>query len=272
MGEFYQPKQDDRLWLYSERGLMSYLFLECLKNDLSPILDHAVAINGTRLRDAVGPEAGRRRHRVFSEFDLGKRYGFGCPDGGILIGVAENNPCFVFVEGKAVPFDTEYRAPQTWAYIQTRLQEHDARKVIRPIINGFNSSVNGQLELRWRFVNAFRACGGNGVISEKRVVRVSEEHLANDVFYLKAGFAPMNTLDSNWRSVDLRGSLVHLAEALRPVKEFLLLSITADRHVPPRLSQIRLTDEAGELLSAEEAAKRIYWMPLSVVVDLVEGV
>lgn len=73
MSAFFHPPGDPRLLLYSERGLMSHLFVSQLPASIDLILDAATNLDGRRLRDAVGDPA---RYRLLTEFDLGK-VGFG---------------------------------------------------------------------------------------------------------------------------------------------------------------------------------------------------
>lgn len=258
MSAFFHPPGDPRLLLYSERGLMSHLFVSQLPTGIDLILDAATNLDGRRLRDAVGDPA---RYLLLTEFDLGK-VGFGCPDGGILIDPDGPEPCFVFVEAKLGAFDSEYLAPQTWAWVQNQSQQAGGWERVRKKISGFNSSSNGQLELRWRFVTALRATGAAGTVSEQPPVGLAPELMANDVFYLRTRMAPNPLVAADWRSVDLT-RLEPLHQMLLTVKRVVLLSVTGDRAIPQRLRDVRLFDGHGQPLARPH--DHLFWMPVDAV-------
>jgi hypothetical protein len=258
MSSFYHPPNDPRLLLYSERGLMSHLLLSLLATDLGLVLDAATNANGARLREAIGNPG---QFRLLTEFDLGKA-GFGCPDGGILIDPDGPEPCFVFVEAKLGTFDSEFIAPQTSAWVHHQGQQAGGWERVRKKIGGFNSSSNGQLELRWRFVTALRLAGTAGTVREQPPVCLSPELMANDVFYLRSRMAPNPLVADHWRSVDLT-PLEPLHRMLLTVKRFVLLSITGDRVTPQRLSDVRLFDEHGQPVARPR--DHLYWMPMEAV-------
>ncbi len=100
MGEFFvhREPEEKELWLYSERGFVSYLIQHLLMKDPLSVL--RAATNGRKtLYEACG--APFLRHVAFGEFQLGSQ-GFGSPDGGFL-GIHENlEKVFVFIEAKSV--------------------------------------------------------------------------------------------------------------------------------------------------------------------------
>jgi hypothetical protein len=193
---------------------------------------------------------------VLTEFDLGK-VGFGCPDGGLLIESGNGNGTFIFVEGKQVEYERSSIRPQSWAWVDEQMRQGQ-KSAIRMKIAGFNSSINGQLELKWRFANAFLADRTATVVSE-RMVQLHGDVVANDVFYLRCPNFPDSQRLTTWRNVDL-ASLPGFSRLLQRVNRFLLLAITVDENIPARLSEIRLYDSRGHLLT--DAADRLFWLSL----------
>jgi hypothetical protein len=260
MSWFYHPPGNDRLWLFAERGLMSYLFHSILPSDTSILFDDTRNLAGRTLAEEMG---GRGSVHVLTEFDLGI-VGFGCPDGGVLIDSGNGNRTFIFVEAKQVEYNKNFIKPQDWAWVDDQVRRGNM-SAVREKIQGFNSSINGQLELKWRFRNAFRAKRTSTVVSEKNV-QLHGDVIANDVFYLRCPNFPNPDPDpqrsETWREVNL-ASLPGFSRLLEKVDDFLLLAITADENMPQQgLKEIRLYDDLGQALKKDEAEKRIFWLPL----------
>ena len=116
---------------YSERGVLSYLVYRFLPhpNNIKRFLNELNFING------YNPFINNELNNIvlFSELDLGKRFGFGCPDGAIFL-QKENKNFMLFFEGK---FNEKY---------ETSCGGN--RK--------YNSTIQGQLELRWRAVSLYK--------------------------------------------------------------------------------------------------------------------
>lgn len=258
MGQFFRPAGDDTLWVYSERGLLAYLFHVLLRQDqgIALILNNAVNKHGATLAATVGNV---EKHRLLTEHSLGSD-GFGCPDGGVFLGDANGFERFVFVEGKRERFLEEFIAPRHSTEVLDDLRDL-GRQAVRKKIKGFSSSINGQLELRWRFVNALRSTKDAEVVSEL-ASRPSIELQANDVFYLRYDFRPDPNNRTHWRSVDMRTDLRCFQDLLRPVNDFYLLAITADAEFPRGMDSIRLFDASGQRLAGDSV---LFWMPLDVV-------
>lgn len=128
VGQFFRPPGNDRIWFYSERGLLAYLFHAILEGDLSLVLDNAMDGSGRNLREVLGPVG---LHQVLTEFSLGNK-GFGNPDGAILTGIGLPNASFVFVEGKPVTFQETFQKPEppdaiqaSWRDARCGLQRRD---------------------------------------------------------------------------------------------------------------------------------------------------
>src|ERR1051326_2714533 len=109
MSQWYEHRKDDgtnRLWLYSERGLMSYLFCHLLADNLDFVLDNAKDAKGTSLREEIGVY---NSHTTLTEYELGPQ-GFGSPDGSFMTSAPERR-CFVFVEAKQDSFANSCKSP-----------------------------------------------------------------------------------------------------------------------------------------------------------------
>ena len=124
-------KTDIQFGCYSERGLMSY-FMFIVLPELMPEFLQALSfpkevkkpfkdIKNKKITNAI----------IFSELDLGKKEGFGCPDGAIYF---------------------EYNGKKTMILIEVKANEiyeksYNPKKEYK---KGYNSTIKGQLELRWR--------------------------------------------------------------------------------------------------------------------------
>jgi hypothetical protein len=258
VGRWYQAEQGagSRLWLYSERGLMSYLLCHVLPCELAFVLDNARDQDGVQLRDVVGTPTS---HTTLTEFELGNQ-GFGSPDGGVAI-TAGDRTSFVFVEAK----QREFGASRTDPVLRTPEDLSDPDLDIDKLCRGntFNSAINGQLELRWRFVNAFRtsAAAGDRLVSERHVARhpnrLPAELTTCDRFYWRLFLRPQPDVPEHWRRVDMSSDLRCLYDLLSAVREFYLLAVTFDDRVPDFRGDLRLFDPAGNRV---DVAGRVFWL------------
>lgn len=253
MGEFFRPHNNDSLWVYSERGLLSFLFHTLLDGDISLILDNSIDEDGKTLGSVVGRVFG---HRLVTEFGLGAN-GFGSPDGGLFLRQGQNDHSFVFVEGKRKPFYVDYLEPMSEQVLFEEVRRHGYPRAYR-YIKGFNSTPNGQLELRWRFVNSLLASTSR-IVSE-RDARPPNRILANDAFYLRYYDRNQFRNITDWRAVNMASERRCLYDQLRLVERFFLLSVTPDATYPNELKRLRLYDRSGSPL--EETSQIVFWMPL----------
>jgi hypothetical protein len=150
------------------------------------------------------------RHSPFGEFQLGPS-GFGSPDGGFL-GIhaihATLHKAFVFIEAKAVLERASFQDP---AVVSQRidgmdwngLDEQDLARLSNA--NTINSSLNGQVELRWRFVNAFRQgpSGTEMLITEAAVPVLPQDILRTDRFYWRQRLRPQQRKALTMRQVQV---------------------------------------------------------------------
>lgn len=245
MGKFYTitDATHKTLHLYSERGLLGYY----LCNVVGPLslLKAARNLDGVTLMNSLG--AGDLQHfAAYTEFDLGNN-GFGCPDGGLLL-VSDLWRAFVFIEVKVCSFARSFRCPPT----------------PNALVRDFNSSINGQMELKWRFVNALRTSLDNesGPIVTEQTVTIAPEIRDSDRFYWTRPQKSSNPAD--WRRTGMGGDLQSIFNDLRSVGRFCILSITADDQIPIKLlREIRLFKEDGTPLP--NIADVIFWLPLSFI-------
>jgi len=262
MATWYSPANpdDDRLLLYSERGVMAYLFISLLREQPELILDNAQNGDGTTLRDSI---EGVKNIRLLTEFELGNK-GFGCPDSGLLLQDNEDRWHFVFVEAKTEPWAVSHQGPtqRTPEELSSLSYSELDRLCVR---DKFNSSINGQLELRWRFVNAFRNTPENLDLVIER--NVPELLMKSDRFYWRRRLLVDETKNSDWRRVQMGTGLRPLRELLLSVEDrFHLLTITTDTS-RPEMNDVRLFNEGGHMMSQRDAGVRLFWMGLRVLTD-----
>jgi hypothetical protein len=122
---------------YGERGLVSYFMFVVLPTQIGDFLAElrfpaGVANPFIDLR-GTNPKA-----TIFSELDLGKKHGFGCPDGAIYLECPE--PTMIFIEVKMSKSYAESNR------IKPQLNRND----------GYNSTLKGQFELKWRLTELNR--------------------------------------------------------------------------------------------------------------------
>ena len=259
MATWYSPTNpdDDSLWLYSERGVMSYLFAQIWRELPERILEIAETVTGETLGQRVGE---LRKFRVLTEFELGN-LGFGSPDGALMIQNNDHEWHFVFIETKRKSWVDSSEAPTTRNPEQLKLASSSQLNSWCER-NKFNSSINGQLEMRCRFVNAFR----NSIHSKSTLVieREVPEVLMNcDRFYWRRQLNPDVNRIEDWRRVEMGADLRPLWKALESVSDrFYYLAIT-NEEVAPDMSTVRLFDSDGERMAEESAQTRLFWMSLS---------
>ena len=224
------------------------------------------AVNGAEesLGDVVGePE----QHRLLTEFELNND-GFGSPDNGLFIRSGTRNS-FVFIEGKAVPLRASWKKPP-------HLPPEDLGDLTDDVLdkmcrkNDFNSSINGQLEMRWRFVNAFRAAHSrNQMLVTEDLAPPATELMENDRFYWRRRYSSQHGIESDWRRVSMR-ELAPLWDMFGDVTDFYLMAVTDDEKRPHDLDTVRIFDNEQRLL--EDLVSRVFWMPFRELANLLEEV
>ncbi len=266
MGQEFYKWQFDRtktsIWMYSERGILSYLYHYILVREPKYILDRAENIIGQKLSNYLSFKP--HSYTIFTEFELGSK-GFGCPDGALLI-EGHCRKAFVFIEGKARTFTKEFQYPEE---VAEKIKSLDPSSIEFKKVknrNNYNSSINGQLELRWRFVNCLQEAlyGNEFPCVSEQLIKVPKDILRTDRFYWSKSFKPDPKKKGDWRRVNMSRGLQKLYEILKGVDTFLLLAITADKEMPrQKMSELRLFNKDGKPLINK--AEKIYWLSLRLV-------
>jgi hypothetical protein len=234
---------------------MSFLFWHLLADHLDFVLDNAIDAHHTPLRALFGI---CQPHVTLPEYELGPQ-GFGSPDGSVAID-ATGGRFFTFVEAKDIPFMESYQQPPTMTADRLTSAEANIDRLCRQ--NCFNSTINGQLELRWRFTNAFQAAvaAGHELVTEQRI-HVPSEIVAADRFYWRHRLQPTKAKEWEWRRVDMEGNLNCLYRLMRG-RRFLLLAVTADQAIPDFEHTLRLFDDKGKPV---EVMERVFWLSRQLI-------
>lgn len=132
---------------YSERGLMSYfMFIEL--PELMPKFLQALSFpEGV---ESPFNEITITKAIIFSELDLGKTVGFGCPDGAIYFEYKKDDETIstmILIEVKAnETYEDSCKLKETKKKKDDPNEEENSQEYE----DGYNSTIKGQLELRWR--------------------------------------------------------------------------------------------------------------------------
>jgi hypothetical protein len=121
-----------RFGCYSERGLMSYFMFVVLPSQVGDFLAD-LRFPAGEVKPFDDWRGMQPRSTIFSELNLGSE-GFGSPDGA------------VFVEGP----------DPSMVFLETKLNESYEASCRR---SDYNSTIRGQLELRWRLTELHRSGG-----------------------------------------------------------------------------------------------------------------
>lgn len=159
---------------YSERGIMSFLMFRYLPygNNLNLFLEELEFS-----QNLPNPFKGESVENpvFFSELDFGNK-GFGKPDGAIFF-ILKNNPCMIFIESK---FNESY--------------EESCKNT------NYNSTIKGQLELRWRGISLYKEQKEKAVVNIRGICYLIETpkyrkyYFKNDLFYKKLDLSYMQDI------------------------------------------------------------------------------
>jgi hypothetical protein len=251
------------LWLYSERGLLGHLLYKIVPDEGPEfILREATNGLGENLEDTLKIELSN--FLVLTECDIGK-IGFGSPDGGLLL-KSQDRSFFIFIEGKAGPLYRSFIDPLDVSRMVANINwsSVNMNKLVEK--NKFNSSINGQLELKWRFRNCFRISArpgiAPGIISEE-VFPPNIQLMSCDRFYWRRKLNPNHNIATDWRQVDMTTDLAPFWNELVGVSDFYLLAVTDDNHRPKELNMLRLMPAQGE--ETVDVRRTVFWMPLESI-------
>lgn len=142
--KFLFKENGGNIFYYSERGVMDY-FYKTIADSAKGIreLKKYLKVNEAEQSklDAV------KKLEIIGEIELGKN-GFGSPDG-IIFGLDDEDEIklMMFIEAKVVSYDKSVKT-----CFKT---DKDHPEQILVIQKGYNSTIKGQLELKYRFLRAF---------------------------------------------------------------------------------------------------------------------
>lgn len=131
---------------YSERGLMSYFMFIELPDRMGEFLQALKFPNSKENNFKEIKNENITNAIIYSELDLGKTVGFGCPDGAIYF---EN-------DGKKTMLLIEVKANETYEEscklkeTNKKNKDENEEENSQEYEDGYNSTIKGQLELRWR--------------------------------------------------------------------------------------------------------------------------
>jgi len=273
-------KTDLQFGCYSERGLMSYFMFIDLPKNLPEFLQALKFPNCDENLFGKIKNEDITNAIIFSELDLGKKEGFGCPDGAIYF---------------------EYNGKKTMILIEVKANEiyeksYNPKKEYK---KGYNSTIKGQLELRWRMKELLLNecfCNDNPneyndrkktylrEIERMRDFYVKDKSQPHDRFYTKNKMDDENSLAS-WRRLIINetgeendeSGVKKFIDELQKCKneEVYFLVISKDTENPfdkvsdlqcPRCSTIK--KESHEKYLCEElpwknAKKQFCWLPIT---------
>lgn len=139
--KFLFRETDGNILYYSERGIMGYFYATISQSKGPDILRKYLNV------DDIAKEKVNKLDKllIIGEIDLGKRDGFGCPDG-IIFGLDKDGKpnLLMFIEAKIT------------TYLNSVKSKYDNSGEGKIIINrdGYNSTIKGQIELKYRFLRA----------------------------------------------------------------------------------------------------------------------
>jgi hypothetical protein len=225
---------------YSERGLMSYFMFVQLPKRLPEFLESLQFP-----KDVPNPFANLnepiKKSIIFSELSLGNE-GFGVPDGAIYVEWPE--PTMIFVEVKANDTFAESFKNES-----------------------FNSTLTGQLELKWRFVSSYSseresALNKMEYVHEDKVLKefYTLDNEPCDEFYRAEGRRDEKLVGS-WRRLLINNGVKDFLGILnRTEGRVVFLAITADRTNPFHKPETKLPRCYGKEWS--EAKRQFCWLSI----------
>lgn len=192
---------------YGERGLMIWLMNHLPAQSWLELLQKAECANGKKLADIMGVRESNQVQRLvaINELNLGKD-GFGSPDGAFYVEVKNATPLvqpvrwWIFVEAKEKTYDASY------------MNIEQAKELSAKHETGFNSSINGQLELRWRFTQALKAAlnsqsstGTPATLITEKLTKHRQFYKDVDIYY--ANRSEEKFIDSDYRRMSVAGKV-----------------------------------------------------------------
>jgi hypothetical protein len=240
---------------YSERGIIAHLMYRVIPVRLDDVLNTMKFPRGAaRPFNEVKPGE-LREITIFSELDFGTE-GFGKPDGAVAFTLNDRR-YMIFLEGKAnekYADSCKEKQPQERKEKLTLLEELaqalEGARAEEPSApegatstEGYNSTLRGQLELRYRAIRLFKQYRDESVErrEHKREMRdcLRETKRVKEFYRDKDGFYahPTRTDEKNpgsWRRLWLKDGVKQVFEIIErtPDENILFLSFTTDPDNP----------------------------------------
>lgn len=174
---------------YSERGIVGYFMLRVLPADPAGFLREIVNGADERPFADLRPES-ISELTIFSELVFGSKYGFGNPDGAVFFRV-DGSPRLLFYEAKL-----------------NETYEQSCKG------SSYNSTIQGQLELKWRLLSLFKSDSiktYNGVEYVEETDQYAAYYENNDRFYAPVEEEEDPSLAS-YRHLALKGGVKDIFE------------------------------------------------------------
>jgi hypothetical protein len=228
---------------YSERGLMSYFMFVVLPTQLGNFLADlqfpAGVANSFAYLNGTHPNA-----TIFSELNFGNE-GFGCPDGAIFVGTPE--PAMLFVE--------------------TKLNESYEKSCGGA---SYNSTIRGQLELRWRMTHLHRTkCHRNydGTLYIQETLAFKELYKGADNAFYGHENRQDETWPGSWRRLKITNGVKDFLDQLGKCEERVYFcAITKDKQNPFDSAAATLLPRCGN--SDWSSTKHHFcWLPVTRITD-----
>ncbi len=229
---------------YSERGIMSYFMFVHLPTRLGRFLSSLKFADGCdnpfgHLSDQ-SPKA-----TIFSELDFGNE-GFGKPDGAICVECPD----------------------PTMLLIEVKLNEDYARSCRVTEDNAYNSTIKGQLELKWRLTQSlsetYHRHEGHDYIRETAALKAV--YGEKDRFY-KADSRQDESQNKSWRRLKVVDGVEGFLDYLNQCEgRVYFCAITNDIENPFNNSDDSDMPRCGSE-SWEDSKRRFCWLPTSVLTE-----
>ncbi|MDB5350153.1 MAG: hypothetical protein JWN86_1400 [Planctomycetota bacterium] len=236
-----------RFGCYSERGLMSYFMFVALPTHVGDFLadlrfPEGVA-NPFEHERATHPQS-----TIFSELNFGSE-GFGCPDGAVF--VEGPDPSMVFLETK---LNESYEA--------------SCRK------SDYNSTIQGQLELRWRLTELHRSRrhrvhGGTTYIQETADFRAVYEE--GDAAFYRHESRQDEAWRGSWRRLRILDGVKAFLDLLALCEQRVYFcAITKDERNPFDVISSSLRPRCGNG-DWEDSRRQFCWLPVGRILGATPG-
>lgn len=239
MAELLIKRANDncQLGCYSERGVMSYFMFVVLPTWMGRFLDR-LEFPADVPRPFASFGETNPKSIVYSELCLGSE-GFGSPDGAIFVDC--ENPFMIFIEAKANDKYAESCSPG----------------------KEYNSTIQGQLELKWRMCSALHSGGvqeHDGELFIMETPSLKATYAAGDRFY---GAAHRQNEDwrGAWRRLKVIEGVAEFVKNLAHCEDRVYFcAITADEQNPFDFISGDLLPRTGNI-DWETAKRSFCWLP-----------